>query len=120
MTKKSQIIIAGICGLTAVAIGAFGTHTLKNVIDSVTLESFKTGVLYHLIHSVVLLALALSQFQHFTKAYLFIRVGIVLFSFSLYLYSFTLTIAFIFVTPFGGMSFIIGWLLIIYSAAKEM
>ena len=120
MTKKSQIIIAGICGLTAVAFGAFGAHTLKSVIDSATLETFKTGVLYHLIHSTVLFVLALSKIQSFTKAYIFIFIGIILFSFSLYLYSLTLIIAFIFVTPFGGMSFIIGWLLIIYSAAKEL
>ena len=88
MNKKRQITIAGVMGLLGVALGAFGAHGLANSLSDKMLETFKTGVLYHLIHSVVLLALALSHFR-FTKSFLFILIGILLFSFSLYIYSIT-------------------------------
>ncbi|RJP59837.1 MAG: DUF423 domain-containing protein [Ignavibacteriales bacterium] len=115
MNKKSQIAIAAVMGLLGVALGAFGAHGLGNSLSEQMLETYKTGVLYHLIHSVVLLVLALSNYK-FIRSFIFITVGILLFSFSLYIYS-VMGIKFsAMVTPFGGVSFLIGWVLIIVEA----
>ena len=120
MSKKIKMIIAGLSGFTAVALGAFGAHGLKNIIDEHYLEIYKTGILYHLVHSIVLLALALADKNQLNKSFIFILAGIILFSFSLYLYSITGVVVFAIITPFGGVSFLIGWFLIIYFGIKEL
>lgn len=117
MNKITQVIIAAALGLLGVALGAFGAHGLSDSLSEKMLEIYKTGVLYHLIHSVVLLVLALSNYK-FIRTFIFISTGIVLFSFSLYIYSITGIKFFAIVTPFGGISFLIGWILIIVDARQ--
>ncbi len=116
---KLWIIISGICGFTSVAIGAFGAHGLRNVLSPDRLEIYKTGVIYHLLHSITILAIALSGQTKYLISALFFLIGIILFSFSLYLYAVTSAIVFAIITPFGGISFLIGWLLLIIQAFKE-
>jgi uncharacterized membrane protein YgdD (TMEM256/DUF423 family) len=116
---RKWLIISGISGFLAVALGAFGAHGLKSQITPEMLEIFKTGVLYHLIHSVVLLALSLSGLEKFNKSAIFFLIGILLFSFSLYLYSVTAVTFFAFITPFGGVSFLIGWALVVYEGLNR-
>lgn len=115
--KKNWIITAGVMGFLGVAIGAFGAHSLKDVLTEQTLKTFQTGVLYHLVHSSVLLALALSNYK-FKNSLIFITAGIILFSFSLYIYSITGIKFLAIVTPFGGVSFLLGWLFVILEALK--
>lgn len=115
--KKNWIITAGVMGFLGVAIGAFGAHSLKDVLTEQTLKTFQTGVLYHLVHSAVLLALALSNYK-FKNSLIFITAGIILFSFSLYIYSITGIKFLAIVTPFGGVSFLLGWLFVILEALK--
>ena len=117
MNKKTQVIIAAAFGFLGVALGAFGAHGLNDSLSEKMLETYKTGVLYNLIHSVVLLVLALSNYK-FIRTFIFITTGIVLFSFSLYIYSITGIKFFAIVTPFGGISFLIGWILIIIDARQ--
>lgn len=116
---KKWLIISGISGFLAVALGAFGAHGLKSQLTPEMLEIYKTGVLYHLIHSVVLLAISLSNSQKFNKSAIFFSIGILLFSFSLYLYSVTAVTFFAFITPFGGVSFLIGWALLVYEGLNR-
>lgn len=116
--KKLWLIISAVSGFTAVAIGAFGAHGLREKLSTEMLEVYKTGVLYQLIHSVVLLALSLNTLIKSQLPSIFILLGIILFSFSLYIYS-TSGISFLaMITPIGGVCFLIGWLLIIYEAIK--
>ena len=116
--KKIWLIISAISGFTAVAIGAFGAHGLREKLTSEMLEVYKTGVLYQLIHSVVLLALSLNTIIKAKFPSVFFLLGIILFSFSLYIYSTSGIRFFAMITPVGGVCFLIGWLLIIYEAAK--
>ena len=116
--KKLWIIISAVSGFTAVAIGAFGAHGLREKLTPDMLEIYKTGVLYQLIHSVVLLVLSLNNFIKGYLPSLFFLLGIILFSFSLYIYSTSGIKFFAMLTPFGGVSFLIGWLLIVYEALK--
>ena len=116
--KKLWIIISAISGFTGVAIGAFGAHGLRETLTPQMLEVYKTGVLYQLIHSVVLLVLSLNTLIKAKLPSIFFLVGIILFSFSLYLYSTSGMKFFAMITPVGGFCFLIGWLLIVYEALK--
>jgi len=60
--KKIWIIISAVSGFTAVAIGAFGAHGLREKLSSEMLEVYKTGVFYQFIHTIVLLVLSLTNF----------------------------------------------------------
>ena len=117
--NNSWIITGGIFGFLAVAIGAFGAHGLKNYLTPDMLETYHTGVLYQLIHSVVILAIGFSGDEKYKIPAILFTIGIILFSFSLYLYSITYTLAFAIVTPFGGVSFLAGWLMIVVKAVMS-
>jgi uncharacterized membrane protein YgdD (TMEM256/DUF423 family) len=115
--RKSIIVAAGIFGFLGVALGAFGAHWLKEVITYQMMEVYQTGILYHLIHTAVLLAIS-THSNKLSLASVFFGLGIILFSFSLYIYAITGIHALVFITPLGGMSFLAGWILVIYSALR--
>lgn len=117
--KKIWIIISAISGFTGVAMGAFGAHILRDKLTTEMLEIYKTGVLYHLIHSVVILSLALSDKIKSQIPSTFFLIGIILFSFSLYIYSTSGIRFFAMITPFGGLSFLIGWIMIVFILIKK-
>lgn len=117
--KKFWIIISAVSGFTAVAIGAFGAHGLREKLSSEMLEVYKTGVLYQFIHTIVLLVLSLTNFIKSKLSSIFFLAGIILFSFSLYLYSTTGIQFFAMITPVGGVCFLIGWLWIIIEVIRK-
>ena len=112
------IIISAVSGFTAVAIGAFGAHGLREKLTPEMLEVYKTGVLYQFIHTIVLLILALTNFINSKVPSIFFLIGIILFSFSLYLYSTSGIQLFAMITPVGGVCFLIGWLWLIVEAIR--
>ena len=71
------------------------------------------------IYSVVILAIGFSGDEKYKISAILFTVGIILFSFSLYLYSITYTVAFAMVTPFGGLSFLAGWLMMVVKAVMS-
>ncbi|MEO7427380.1 MAG: DUF423 domain-containing protein [Fibrobacteria bacterium] len=107
-----MIRIAGILGFLGVALGAFGAHALKSRLTQEMLAVWHTGVLYHLVHVLVLLALAL-----FAKASgadirwgaRFFVIGIALFSGSLYALALSGIKPLGAITPLGGVAFLLGW-----------
>lgn len=113
------IRLASIFGMLAVGFGAFGAHALKEslIINGLT-ETYKTAVLYHFIHTLALLILSkLTVKPKPIIAGLWIS-GIILFSGSLYLIAiFQLPLGV--VTPFGGIAFIAGWLMLAIKATKD-
>lgn len=117
--KNKWILIAGVMGFLGVALGAFGAHGLKNYLGPQDIDIYKTGVLYHLIHSAVLLSIGFYNNAKLNKAAAFIFAGIILFSFSLYLYAITGIKFLAFITPIGGVSFLIGWAFIAYYGNKN-
>jgi len=116
--KKIWIIISAVSGFTAVAIGAFGAHGLREQLSPEMLEVYKTGVLYQFVHTIVLLVLSLTNFIKTKIASIFFLLGIILFSFSLYIYSTSGIKFFAMITPVGGVCFLIGWLWIIVETIK--
>lgn len=117
--KKMWIIISAVSGFTAVAIGAFGAHGLREKLSAEMLEVYKTGVLYQFIHTIILLILSLTNFIKARIASIFFLAGIILFSFSLYLYSTSGIRFFAMITPVGGVCFLVGWLWMIVEVIRK-
>lgn len=106
-------------GFLGVAIGAFGAHSLKPYILPELIDSYKTGVLYHLIHAAVILSIGFSGKREFNIAAILFSLGIILFSFSLYIYALTGLKLIAIITPIGGISFLAGWISIILISLKK-
>jgi uncharacterized membrane protein YgdD (TMEM256/DUF423 family) len=105
------IRLAAALGFVGVALGAFGAHGLRERLSPAMLEVYRTGVLYHLIHALALLAVALGAdrlARPRAVAALF-TAGIVIFSGSLYALALTGARGLGAVTPVGGLLFMAGW-----------
>lgn len=111
--------IAAVNGFLVVALGAFGAHTLRDVLSETAVKTYQTAVLYHAIHALALLACAiLLTHAHPARVHLaasLFLTGILLFSGSLYLLAATGIRWLGAVTPFGGISFLAGWALLVFS-----
>jgi uncharacterized membrane protein YgdD (TMEM256/DUF423 family) len=102
-------------GALAVALGAFGAHALKELLErNQRLDTWETAVLYHLLHAVAWFALALHPRAGKAPALCF-ALGILIFSGSLYILSITNIRWLGAITPLGGLAFIAGWLTITFS-----
>ena len=117
--KKMWIIISAFSGFTAVAIGAFGAHGLREKLSVEMLEVYKTGVLYQFIHTIILLMLSLTNYIKGKIVSIFFLAGIILFSFSLYLYATSGIRFFAMITPIGGVCFLLGWLWLIVEVIRR-
>jgi uncharacterized membrane protein YgdD (TMEM256/DUF423 family) len=123
LRMRVWLFIAALNGLLAVAAGAFAAHALQNRLDAQSLQIFETGARYQMYHA---LALGLAAFTMRGTAAIPAQVsagcflaGIVLFSGSLYALSLTGTRAFAFVTPIGGVEFLLGWAALAWAALRS-
>ena len=89
MTRRAALLLASVTGVSAVALGAFGAHALKLQLEAHhTRDLWNTAVLYHLVHSPVLLWFARSALA---------LTGIGMLGA---------------ITPIGGLLLMAGWILI--------
>ncbi|HAA01527.1 MAG TPA: DUF423 domain-containing protein [Flavobacteriales bacterium] len=128
---KNKLIFSGsLLMALAVILGALGAHALKAKLSTDQLLSFETGVRYHLIHALGILALAGFSEQFGEKRLRTIAIlmvlGILFFSGSIYLlatrdlYGMSGELRFLGpVTPIGGMLFIAGWILTALSVKRN-
>lgn len=117
---RTFMFIGALLGFVGVALGAFGAHFLKDRLSTDMLAVFETGVRYHLIHAVALLATAtladrVGERLLAAAGWLFTS-GIVLFSGSLYVLALTGITTFGAVTPLGGVAFLAGWACLLIAA----
>ena len=121
---KNYIIICFL-GMLAIIFGAFGAHALKDSLTAESLLSFETGVRYQMYHVIVLLFVNMytgfSTKQKNTISWLFFS-GIFFFSGSIYALQLTeLTANSIwFITPIGGLFFILGWAFMLIGFLNKM
>jgi len=119
-----NIIVTCSLGLSAVIIGAFGAHALKEILTSDQLLSMETAVRYQMYHVIVLLFVntfeGFSIRQRNTISCLFF-LGILFFSGSIYLIQLTSITAksIWFTTPLGGLFLIMGWVSMIVIFVKK-
>ncbi len=120
---KTILVTAAILLALGVMIGAFGAHGLKSRVTPDLLQVYKTGVEYHFYHALGLLLIGVLSFSmpssYLNMAALFLFAGILIFSGSLYLLAITEIKWIGAVTPLGGLSFIVGWVLFVIAIVKH-
>ena len=116
-----KIILTGtFLGITAIVLGAFGAHALKQILTAEQLITFETGVKYQMYHALFLLFIGtMNLVAETTKKTILwlVSAGVLFFSGSIYLLSTAtvtgLSVKFLGpVTPLGGMLLIAAWLLL--------
>ena len=126
MTTENSIKIAILFCLSAVILGAFGAHALKEMLSESQLSSFQTGVRYQFFHGLTILILSFNM-NYFTKKLSSIikimSAGIILFSFSIYLLNIQDLVGFSMsylgpITPIGGLLLITSWIGLFFSIKK--
>jgi uncharacterized membrane protein YgdD (TMEM256/DUF423 family) len=118
--QRTFLLLASVFGFFGVALGAFGAHGLKKILSPEMLLVFETGVRYQMYHTFAILVVALFVDRYPALKYsgrLF-GAGIVLFSGSLYVLALTGIPMFGAVTPFGGICFLAGWVILGATAFK--
>jgi uncharacterized membrane protein YgdD (TMEM256/DUF423 family) len=105
------LVVSAISGALAVALGAFGAHALKTRLAPDLLAVWNTAVLYHLVHSAVLAALAMgAPPRRIALQGALFTAGIAIFSGTLYVLALTGVRWLGALTPIGGLCLIAGWL----------
>ena len=124
--NNKLISIAALLAFLSVAIGAFGAHTLNELLTTEKLNSFETGVRHQFYHSLALLIIGLNANKLNATALIgkFMLIGIVFFSFSIYLLSLQELIGINLsilgpITPIGGLLLMISWLILIFKNYKK-
>ena len=103
--------IAAVNLAIAVALGAFGAHGIKSMVNAQQLEWWHTATLYLFIHALGLLLVGLLirlNIATQTTAWL-LQVGIIIFAGSLFAMTLGAPRWFGAITPIGGVLMIAGW-----------
>lgn len=105
----------------AIVLGAFGAHLLRDHLSVKMLNAYQTGVLYHMVHALGMLAIwafreKIDNEKVFKQSLILLSLGTIMFSGSIYLLSLNECFNGGFqkwigpITPIGGVLMIAGWL----------
>jgi uncharacterized membrane protein YgdD (TMEM256/DUF423 family) len=124
MNKLFWIKVIAISGLLSVVIGAVAAHMLEAVLTAKRMDTLDTAVQYQIFHTLALLGLMsiddkLLAMRWKKYAAGFFLLGMILFCGSLYLLIATNISQLAMITPLGGLSFMIGWIMLLLAAARE-
>lgn len=122
---KNWLIIWGLSlGFTAVILGAFAAHALKEQLTADQLMSFQTGIRYQMYHALFLILIGWQEKIDLSMVGKLVIAGVILFSFSIYLLSIKSMIGIESlsllgpITPIGGLLLIVSWLLTIVKVVQ--
>jgi uncharacterized membrane protein YgdD (TMEM256/DUF423 family) len=111
-----------VAALIAVALGAFGAHSLRAKLSPDMLAIFETGVRYQMYHALGLIGVAWAMTRwpesNLNPAGWAFIVGIVIFSGSLYILSIFDIRWLGAITPIGGLALLIGWAILVWSVGR--
>jgi len=124
---RNFLVIAALFGATAVMLGAFGAHGLRDLLTPERMETYQTAVTYQMWHALALLGVsvlgahfsarpAAAGIKSLAVAGYALTLGTLIFSGSLYLLVLLDLPAFGAITPIGGVVMITGWLALAYAA----
>jgi uncharacterized membrane protein YgdD (TMEM256/DUF423 family) len=116
------VLAAAIGGFTAVTMGAFAAHGLRDFLGVQEIDWVETAVRYQAYHSLALLGIgalmAVRPARLLSATASAFAIGIVLFCGSLYGLAFSGVHNFALITPFGGGFFLVGWALLAVYALR--
>lgn len=114
MSSSGWLTTGALAAAAGVALGAFGAHGLRVRVAPELLGVFETGVRYHLVHALGLLAVAWAAERWpgawVTAAGWLFLAGILVFSGSLYALVLSGARWLGAITPVGGLAFLAGWI----------
>ncbi|MFC5540924.1 MAG: DUF423 domain-containing protein [Bacilli bacterium] len=123
---KGSIITGAVFGFLAVALGAFGAHALKGVLDAYGESIWDTAVQYQMFHAAGIILVGILMHPRLIGdtsplkwSFLAMTFGILFFSGSLYVLAVSGISVLGAITPIGGVLFLIGWTLVIVGVAKS-
>lgn len=124
MSNSRTIIATGaLIAFLAVMAGAFGAHGLKDTLSSNQVDIFQTGVQYQMMHALGLLLIGniklQTQEKYLAVAAWLMLTGILLFSGSLYALSLSGIRWLGAITPFGGVCFLLAWLVVCFNFFRQ-
>jgi len=117
---RKIIGVAAFMGAVAIVLGAFGAHSLKEVLSENELVTFETGVRYQMYHALFLLFVGTTNLiTETTKKTIvwLVTIGVLFFSGSIYLLS-TASVTSVNakfigpITPIGGLLMISAWIVL--------
>jgi uncharacterized membrane protein YgdD (TMEM256/DUF423 family) len=119
---KGLAVCSAISGFIAVAFGAFGAHALRATIAPEMLAVWETAMQYQMFHALALLCIVVAGSRMpnkllYVSGWVFV-VGTLLFSGSLYALVLTGIKALGMITPFGGVLFLSGWLVLAFALVR--
>ena len=125
---RKIFLLACVTGGLGIVLGAFASHGLKPLLNTLAFESFNTGIRYKMYHSFLLFFIGLTTALKSSQKSILLKLiltGIVLFSGSIYILATNDLTSFNFkvigfITPVGGLALITSWLLLfIYFFKKK-
>ena len=124
MNKILWLRLIAISGALSVTFGAFGAHGLEDRLSASYLDTFNTAVRYQFLHTLALLGVICLP-DHLVKlrtlhwVAISFTAGVLLFSGSLYLLVLFDIPSLGVITPIGGASLILGWVLLLLSVRRH-
>jgi uncharacterized membrane protein YgdD (TMEM256/DUF423 family) len=128
--NKNFLGIAALLGALSVVLGAFAAHKLRDMLPPEGVSVFETGTRYQFYHCFALLIVAILSEKFPGKwirlSGIFFIAGIILFCGSLYILTAlrvtetagATTLVGV-ITPFGGLCFILGWILLFVAVTRK-
>jgi len=114
-------IVLAMLGVSAVALGAFGAHALRDILPPAQAGIWHTAVQYHFWHTLAfaLAAIMRPRGSAVRWAMWLFPIGVALFCGSLYALALGAPNWVGAITPFGGVAFIIGWIVLGIALIRE-
>jgi len=114
---RTLMAVAALLMAVATGLGAYASHGLDAILEPAAVSSFKTAVDYQFVHALGLIGVSIYGERHpeikgLNTAALLLVVGIVLFCGGVYTSSLDGPDWLASLAPAGGISLIIGWLVV--------
>jgi uncharacterized membrane protein YgdD (TMEM256/DUF423 family) len=112
LTYRLAMLTGSVLAALGVALGAFGAHGLRDVLNATQQDWWQTAFQYQMLHALGLIGLGASRLPDLKAPIVLLALGTMVFSGTLYVMALTDLRWLGMVTPVGGLMMIAGWLLV--------